>query len=542
MHPMISSRVPGLARRYLVSAVGVATLASGVRSAQAQRPPGGPPPEEPDRAVVARIRAEASERSQVMETLSWLTDVHGPRLTGSPATRAAANWAVGAMRGWGLARAGLEPWGPFGRGWSNEGFALSVVAPQRYPVIAYPGAWTPGTPGLVRAEAVLVQADSAAELVRYRGRLRGRFVLVGAPRELAPSYAPQAVRYSEAQLDSMAALPAPPPRPVLTPGERFARLPADVRRELVFAPARARFFAEEGVAAVLLQGRGSDGTVFVSSEGGSRAVGAGPLLPTVVVAPEHYGRIARTTGRGLPVTLELTADNRFHDGDGSSFNVVAELPGSDPALRDEVVMLGAHFDSWHAGTGATDNAAGVAVMMEAMRVLRAARVPLRRTVRVALWTGEEQGLLGSRAYVQRHLGGRDGAPTTAAHARLTAYFNLDNGTGKIRGVYQQGNAAVGPIFAAWMAPFREGGMRTRTIANTTGTDHLSFDAVGIPAFQFIQDPVEYGTRTHHSNADVYERAQPADLRWNAMVVATFAMQAANRATRLPRKPVEQAAR
>ena len=513
-----------------------ALLAAGIAIAAAPALRAQAPADRVDAALLARIRVEALERSRVMETLSWLTDVHGPRLTGSPAARRAGDWAARTLAGWGASGARLEPWGPFGRGWSSEGFALAVVAPHPYPVIAYPGAWTPGTAGAVRAEAVVAQLDSEPDLARYRGRLRGRFVLVGAPREVPPSYAPQATRYSDAQLDSLAALPAPVPRPQLTAAERFARLPAELQREIAFAPRRDRRLAEEGAAAVLVQGRGSGGTVFVASEGGSREPGAGPLLPTVVVAAEHYGRIARTVARGVPVTLELRADNRFHDADPNSFNVVAELPGSDPALRDEVVLLGAHLDSWHAGTGATDNAAGVAVMMEAVRVLRAARVPLRRTVRVALWTGEEQGLLGSRAYVQRHLGGQGGAPPTREHARLAAYFNLDNGTGKIRGIYQQGNAAVGPIFEAWMAPFRDGGMRTRTLANTTGTDHLSFDAVGLPAFQFIQDPVEYGTRSHHSNADVYERAQGDDLRWNAMVMATFAMQAANRAERLPRKP------
>jgi Zn-dependent M28 family amino/carboxypeptidase len=259
-------------------------------------------------------------------------------------------------------------------------------------------------------------------------------------------------------------------------------------------------------------------------------------VPTVVVAAEHYGRIARTLQKGVPVTLELTARSTFHDGEVGSFNLLAELPGRDPRLRDEVVMVGAHLDSWHGGTGATDNAAGVAVMMEAMRILAASRVRLARTVRIALWTGEEQGLLGSRAYVAAHFGDREARAWTPAHERFSVYLNLDNGTGRIRGVYQQGNAAVGPILDAWMAPFAAGGMRTRTLANTTGTDHLSFDAVGLPAFQFIQDPVEYGGRTYHTSMDVYERLQADDLRWNALVVATFAMQAANRPAKLPRKP------
>jgi hypothetical protein len=296
------------------------------------------------------------------------------------------------------------------------------------------------------------------------------------------------------------------------------------------------------VAAVLLPGQGDGGTVLVSSAGGSRDRGGGPLLPTAVVAAEHYGRIARTLAKGVPVTLELDAVNRFHDADPDAFNVVAELPGGDPRLAGEVVMLGAHLDSWHAGTGATDNGAGVAVMMEAMRVLKATGVPLRRTVRLALWTGEEQGLLGSQAYAARHFGDPATGRATAAHARLSAYFNLDLGAGRIRGIYQQGNAAVGPIFRAWLAPFASGGARTVTLASVTGTDHLSFDAVGLPAFQFIQDPLEYGSRSYHSNMDVYERVQGDDLRWNAAVVATFAMQAANRDALLPRRSGAGAAR
>jgi Zn-dependent M28 family amino/carboxypeptidase len=261
------------------------------------------------------------------------------------------------------------------------------------------------------------------------------------------------------------------------------------------------------------------------------------MVPTVVVAAEHYGRVARTLARGVPVTLELDVRNTWHDADRSSFNILAELPGTDARLKDEVVMLGAHFDSWHAGTGATDNAAGSAIMMEALRILQAARVPLRRTVRLALWTGEEQGLLGSRAYVKRHFGDRETMQLTPTHARLSSYFNVDNGTGKIRGIYAQGNAAAAPIFRQWLAPFAGDGARTVTLANTGGTDHLAFDAVGLPGFQFIQDELEYDSRTHHSNMDVFERVQADDMRHNAIVVATFVMQAANRDERLPRKPL-----
>jgi hypothetical protein len=504
--------------------------------------------EAPDPALVARIEDEGFNRSQVMDVMSWLTDVHGPRLTGSPALRGAADWAMKTMTGWGLSNVKLEPWGPFGRGWSSERFSLQALTPQAWPVLAYPSAWTPGTSGPVSGEAVLVQIDSAPDLARYRGRLRGKFVLVGAPRDVAARFAPQASRRSDADLETLAQAPMPQPGGG-RPGGNRAGAPnaggpnADAfRAAAALRDARAKLFVDEGVAAVLLQGQGDDGTVFVSSTGGSRDTAAGPMVPTVVLAAEHYGRIARTLAKGVPVTLELNAQNRWYDADRNAFNVVAEIPGTDKALKDEVVMVGAHFDSWHAGTGATDNAAGSAVMMEALRILKAARVPLKRTVRIGLWTGEEQGLLGSRAYVKDHFLDLKTGATKPEFDKFSVYFNVDNGTGKIRGVYMQGNEQARPVFDAWMTPFKPLGMRTLTLANTGGTDHLSFDALGLPGFQFIQDEVEYGTRTHHSNMDLFERIQPDDMKWNAVVVATFVMQAANREQRFPRKPAAAPAR
>ena len=493
--------------------------------------------EVPDPALVARIRDEGMNRSQVMDVMSWLTDVHGPRLTGSPALRGAAEWAMKTMTGWGLSNARMETWGPFGRGWSNERFSMQVLTPQAWTAIAYPSAWTPGTNGPVTGNAVLVQIDSAPDLAKYRGKLRGTFVLVAAPRALPAHFEPEGRRFSDEQLDRMAQAPMPTPagpRPNAAPGGAPNAQAETMRRMQQLAAARTRLFVEEGVAAVLTQGRGDGGTVFVSSAGGSRDTAAAPMVPTVVMAAEHYGRIARTLAKGVPVTLELNVQNPWHDENRNSFNVVADLPGSDRRLRDEVVMVGAHFDSWHAGTGATDNASGSAIMMEALRILKAANVPLKRTVRIGLWNGEEQGLFGSRAYVRDHFG--DAATRKPAHEKFNVYFNIDNGTGKIRGVYLQGNEGAKPVFDAWMTPFKEGGMRTLTLANTGGTDHLAFDAVGLPGFQFIQDPVEYSTRTHHSSMDVYERVQAEDLKWNAVVMATFIMQAANRDERFPRKP------
>jgi Zn-dependent M28 family amino/carboxypeptidase len=285
---------------------------------------------------------------------------------------------------------------------------------------------------------------------------------------------------------------------------------------------------------------GDGGTVFVQG-GGSRNPSDPPTAPQLVLAVEHYGRIWRTLERKVPVTMEIDVKNTFHDADRNSYNILAELPGSDPTLASEIVMLGGHFDGWHAGTGATDNAAGSAVMMEAIRILKASGLKPRRTVRIGLWGAEEQGLLGSRAYVKEHFADRETMTLKPEHAKVSAYFNVDNGTGAIRGVYQQGNEAVAPIFSAWMEPFRNLGMTTLTIRNTGGTDHLAFDAVGIPGFQFIQDEIEYDTRTHHSNMDTYERIQAADMMKNAVIVASFVYHAANRDQMIPRKPLPKPA-
>jgi hypothetical protein len=302
---------------------------------------------------------------------------------------------------------------------------------------------------------------------------------------------------------------------------------------------RMAFIADEKVAAVIEPGRGDGGTVFTNN-GQSRDPKTPYGTPLIVVAIEHYGRMLRTVEKGVPVEMELDVRNRFYDDDLTSFNIIAEIPGTDPKLKDEVVMLGAHFDSWHAGTGATDNAAGSAAMLEAMRILKASGLKPKRTIRIALWTGEEQGLLGSRAYVRQQFGTRDSL--TEAGKKVSVYFNLDNGTGAIRGVFQQGNTEAGPIFKSWMKPFEDKGVKAATLSNTGGTDHLAFDGIGIPGFQFIQDEVEYGTRTHHSNMDTYERVQDADMKLNAAVIASFVYHAANRPALFPRKPAATAPR
>jgi carboxypeptidase Q len=501
----------------VLAATGVATLLGVSMAAD------WPVTEKPDLDAIYRIKEEGLQRSKVMEIVSYLTDVYGPRLTGSPDTAEAAGWTENTMKSWGLSNVHLEKW-PFGRGWRNERFAATALTPRAYPLIAYPKAWTPGTNGPVTGDAVIALINEDKDFETFRGQLRGKFVLSVPMRDVPAHFEPAGRRFTEAELADLSKQP-----PAAGRGGR-----GNNQAVQEFNRRKTQFWIDQGVAAVLDFSRGDDGTVFVQS-GGSRDPKDPPAPPQVTLAIEHYGRIMRTLEQKVPVTLQMDISNNFYDVDQSSFNIVGEIPGTDKA--DEVVMLGAHFDSWHTGTGATDNAAGSAVMLEAMRILKATGVRLRRTVRIGLWTGEEQGLLGSKEYVKAHFGDPATMQLKPEHAKLSGYFNVDNGTGTIRGVYLQGNEAVAPIFQAWMEPFRNMGMTTLAIRNTGGTDHQSYDAVGLPGFQFIQDEVEYNARTHHSNMDTYERIQANDMMRNAVIVATFAMNAANRDEKLPRKPL-----
>ena len=495
-----------------------------------------------DLAGIQRIRDEGFNRSKVMDISSWLTDVYGSRLTGSPNLKKAADWTVDQMKSWGITNPRLESWGPFGRGWSNERFHAQVTEPTPYPIIAYPGAWSESTQGAQVGGVLYVKIDSEPDLAKYRGKLRGNWIMRAPPPDSLPAhFRPDATRQTDSSLAVMAAR-----QPTAPGGGRGGRGGAGGGGRggrgggagANFPAALAQFWLDEGALGFLTTGpRNDDGTVFASATG-NRQANAPRTLPTTVLAAEHYGRIYRTITKGIPVKLEINSQNRFYSDDLNAFNVLGEIPGTDPRLKDEVVMLGAHFDSWHTGTGATDNAAGSAVMLEAMRILKTLNLPLKRTVRIALWTGEEQGLLGSRAYVRKQFGYTDslGQHFTPDHAKISAYYNVDNGTGAIRGVYQQENAAVGPIFKQWLEPFKDLGATTVTISNTGGTDHQSFDGVNIPGFQFIQDGIDYNTRTHHSNMDLYERLQRRDMMQNAVIVAAFVYNTANRDEKLPRKP------
>jgi hypothetical protein len=518
---------------------------------------------------IERIKDEGMNRSQVMQTLSYLSDVIGPRLTASPGMKRSNDWTRDQLTKWGLQNAHLEAWGPFGRGWSLKRFSAQVSEPLSIPLIAYPKAWSPGTAGPLTAEVVYVDAKDEADLQRFRGKLKGAIVLTGKMREVKAHFEPLGTRRDEKDLLTLADAPEPQ-----AGGRRFN---AEQRAALLFNARKYQFFQDEGAAVLVDASRAGDGgTIFVQSATVPQAVtenSFGPnaprliqsydktapkIVPQIVIAVEHYNRIARMIEAGEKVRMTVDLAVEWQDSDPMGYNTIAEIPGSD--LKDEVIMLGGHMDSWHAGTGATDNGAGVAVAMEAVRILQALNLKPRRTIRIALWTGEEQGLLGSKAYVAEHFGkiemppaaaGGPASPASSSSAspargvlvtkpeyeKFSSYFNLDNGTGKIRGVYLQGNESVRPLFRQWLTPFRDLGAATLSIANTGGTDHLSFDAIGLPGFQFIQDEIEYDSRTHHSNQDVFDRIQADDMKQAATIMAAFVYYAATRDEKLPRKAI-----
>jgi hypothetical protein len=511
--------------------------------------------EKVDLDVVNKIKAEGLERSQVMDTLSSLCDVVGPRLTGSPGMKMANEWTKNKLAEWGLQNAHLEAWGPFGRGWSVERCAVHQLDPTPMPLIAFPKAWTPGTNGTITGEVVWTDIKTEADFEKYRGKLKGAIVLTAPTREVKAHFKPQGERLSDEDLLKLANAES---SGGAMGGRNYSEdMLRQYRQVMELNRKKEEFFRNEGVAVLMDSGRAGDGgTIFVQS-GGPRDAKAPQALPSVVLAVEHYNRLVRMIQKGAKVRLEVNVAAKFHDEDQMAYNTVAEIPGTDK--KDEIVMLGGHMDSWHAGTGATDNAAGVAVTMEAVRILKALGLQPRRTIRIALWSGEEQGLLGSRAYVSDHFASRPAPPPSAAndpiammrgmnsgpltlkpeHAKFSAYYNLDNGTGKIRGIYLQGNDAVRNIFRAWLSPFKDMGASTVTISNTGGTDHQAFDGVGLPGFQFIQDEIEYETRTHHSNMDVYDRIQADDMKQAAIIMASFVWHTAQREEKLPRKPMPQ---
>jgi carboxypeptidase Q len=501
-----------------------------------------------DSAIVSRIKKEEINNSSLMDILEKITDVYGPRLTNSPGFKRSAEYALQKFNSWGLENIHEDFWEvPFGRGWQLKKFSLQVTQPSAYPLIAYPKAWSPGIKGNVQAEAIYLDIKNESDIKNYKGKLKGKIVLFSLPVPVKPGYTPEATRLTDSVLLQMANSPV---------GEAYSarRFPAITEPQRL-AWIKWDFCQKEGALAVLeasLGSRSKDGTVMVGGAAvpyppefpyakrkNAYDADVPPILPQVVVASEHYNRMIRQLQQGLKVTLDLTLETEFTAAE-PGFNIIAEIPGTD--LKDEVVMIGAHFDSWHSGTGTTDNGVGSAVMMEAMRLIKSLGISPRRTIRIALWGGEEQGLLGSRSYVKRILGERldraypyDSIKLTTAGEKFSVYFNMDHGNGKYRGIYAQGNEKAYPIFRLWLSPFVKMGTSTITLKNTSGTDHLSFDAIGLPAFQFIQDPIEYGSRTYHTNMDVFDKAVEADLQHNAIITALFAWQAANRESLMPRR-------
>ena len=524
-----------------------------------------PPSDSPDLGVVQKIRDEAFQNSKVMDTLWYITDVHGPRLTASPGFDDAATWTLERLSGYGLQNVHKEKWGPFGRSWALHAYSLEMIEPRYAQLDAVPLAWSGNTSGPESGEVVyapFLQLQSRDPVKyqealnkyeqEYRGKLHGKIVLLSKKAEIDPLAKVLFQRYTEQELGDMAKAPEPQPKEEIDLNHlAFPEDPKDLREYMMSLPPSVRehlyeertaligkrneFLREEGALAVITADpRAHDGIVFAEQSGPWQA--KSPVAPPIfIVTGEQYDRIARLADKHIPVRLRANLDATMSKDSVDTYNLIAEIPGT--TKPDEVVMLGAHFDSWHSGTGATDNGAGSAVMIEAMRVLKTLDLKMDRTVRLALWSGEEEGLLGSKAYVKEHFGDPGTMKITEAHAKLSGYFNLDNGSGKIRGVYLQDNVAMRPIFEKWLAPFHDLGVTAITVRNTGGTDHLSFDAVGLPGFQFVQDPLDYGTITHHSSMDTYDHAQPADLMQCAAVIASVVYDAANRPTMLPRKPL-----
>lgn len=492
-----------------------------------------------DQSVMAKIRNEGLNNSKVMDIAFHLTEVSGPRVTNSPGFGRAADYAKNQLTQWGLVNATLDPWGDFGKGWELKKSYVAITAPWYKSLSAYPKVWTEGTPGLKSAGVFLISSSDSSGLDAYRGKLAGKILIIDRIENYQHSFKADATRYTDAELDSMNDSKM---QPIDTAAmrrrrEQFRMQGGNMRSMLAALKTLAE---KEGALAILSSSpRNHDGTVFVQQAGPYKITDPANFLD-IAIGVEDYNMIIRLLKNNTPVKMDLDVQTKFQTADTKGYNVIAEIPGTDKSLKDEVVMLGGHLDSWQGATGATDNAAGSAVMMEAVRILKALGIKPRRTIRIALWSGEEQGIFGSRNYVKKTFGDPATMQLLPAHTKFSSYFNLDNGTGKIRGIYLQGNEAARDIFTQWFAPFNDLGAKTVTIQNTGGTDHLSFDAVGLPGFQFVQDPIEYDTRTHHSNMDSYDHLIKDDLTQAATIVAAFVYNAAMRDQKIPRKELPKA--
>jgi carboxypeptidase Q len=523
-----------------------------------------PSTENVDLTMYSRIRDEGFKHSHVMEFGSALADGIGPRLTGSPNMAKANAWTRDTLTKIGLENAHLEDWGEFGMGWQQINTWARMVSPDPEPLWMQAAPWSPSTNGPVTGEAVYMDIQDVKDLDKYKGKLAGKIVLLGAMRPTPDITEPLFHRYTTEELAEMETYPTGEGR---RGAPDIARLIADRARLTAIRTAALKMMTEEKVAAIITPSRdggNGGGTGIIFDDNGANIVRGAQIrenavtIPNAVMMIEHYNRLGRLLQNRVPVTLEVNIDAKFTGDQEHGFDTVAEIPGTDPKLKDQIVMVGGHLDSWISGAGATDNGAGSIMAMEAMRILKATGFKPKRTIRIALWSGEEQGLCGSRGYVHNHFGGPEGAPlpacgattgvpgqatapqppikTTKEWETLDAYYNLDNGTGRVRGVYTQENYAVAPIFRQWIAPLADLGVTAISYRNTGGTDHLSFDAVGLPGFQFIQDPMDYETRTHHSDMDTFDRLHALDLEQGAVLEAIFLYNTSEREAMMPRKP------
>ncbi|MGD9329117.1 MAG: M20/M25/M40 family metallo-hydrolase [Cyclobacteriaceae bacterium] len=483
-----------------------------------------------DLEIIHKIRQEGLKNSNVKDLAFYLTDAFGPRLTNSPGHRKAGEWAVRQLKTWGLDNAMMEEWGEFGKGWEVDKCYVAMKEPYYFPFIAIPKAWTGSTNGLVSDEVILIDVTSEEDLEPYKGKLKGKIVLIRSLADTSPSFEAEAFRYTEKELDEEA-------KQRIGQSSRYSpeRI-AQYRARRALNNKITELLNEEGIALLIRGSRGKHGTFKTSGGGDAYKPEAKIPFAQLEMAPEHADLMARLIEKDIKVIVESEVKTTFYEDNLSSFNVVGDITGADKNLRSELVMLGGHLDSWHAGTGAVDNAAGCIVMMEAVRILKAIGYNPKRTIRIALWSGEEQGLYGSRNYVKNHFANKEEGILHPDYDNLSAYYNIDNGTGRIRGIYLQENDMLRPVFEQWFEPFSDMiDHPTVTIRNTSGTDHRAFDDVGLPGFQFIQDPIDYDLRTWHTNMDTYERLLIPDLQQMAVIVASFVYLTAERDEKLPRK-------
>ncbi len=492
-----------------------------------------------DLQTIQKIKDEGLKNSKVLDYTIWLTDILGPRLTSSPSYKKATDWTIKKLKEIGLQNVKAEPCGTVGRGWENLKAYAAMTAPSYSHLAISPKAWTGSTDGFIKGKAVLLDIQKEEDLEKYKGKLEDAIVLNAPARELQEHFAPDAKRYSDAELEEMKKPLAPRvPQAQQNQQAQQQRRPAQTGRVLLQQKINA-LLAEEEAALILEPSRGDYGTIFTASSS-ARKVGTPEGIAQAVVSVEQYNRMVRILEKGVPVEIEAEIENKFYEADSLGYNIIGEIPGTDPILKDEIVMLGGHFDAWHGGTGASDNASGVAVCMEALRILKALNIQPKRTIRIGLWDAEEIGLVGSRNYVNAHFFDRNEKKMKPDYDKFSVYFNYDNGTGKIRGIYTQGNESAIPIFDEWLKPINDLGATTVTIRNTGGTDHQSFDGAGLPGFQFIQDPISYDTRIHHTNMDTFDHIIKEDLIQSATVMAVFIYNAAMREGKFPRKPFDPA--